>query len=47
MGFTEAMSNTPRLLPIMDDDPSADMIILDDENNGFNFSKDFWPLAGS
>ena len=45
MGFTEAMSNTPRLLPIMDDDPSADMIILDDENNGFNFSKDFWPLA--
>ena len=45
MGFTEAMSNTTRLLPIMDDDPSADMIILDDENNGFNFSKDFWPLA--
>ncbi|AWK52579.1 Ryanodine receptor Ryr [Clostridium beijerinckii] len=45
MGFTESMSGMPRLLPIMDDDPSADMIILDDENNGFNFSKDFWPLA--
>jgi hypothetical protein len=45
MGFTESMSGMPRLLPIMNDDPSADMIILDDENNGFNFSKDFWPLA--
>ncbi len=45
MGFTESMSGIPRLLPIMNDDPSADMIILDDENNGFNFSKDFWPLA--
>lgn len=44
MGFTEAMSGTPRLLPIMADNPGADMIILDDENNGFNFSKDFWPL---
>ncbi|KZL92778.1 RyR domain-containing protein [Clostridium magnum] len=45
MGFTEAMSGMPRLLPIMDDNPSADMVILDDEDNGFNFSKDFWPLA--
>ncbi len=45
MGFTEAMSGMPRLLPIMNDDQNADMIILDDENNGFNFSKDFWPLA--
>lgn len=45
MGFTESMSGMPRLLPIMDDDSSVDMIILDDENNGFNFSKDFWPLA--
>jgi RyR domain. len=45
MGFTEAMSGTPRLLPIMDDNTSADIVILDDEDNGFNFSKDFWPLA--
>ncbi|WP_297421620.1 RyR domain-containing protein [Clostridium sp.] len=45
MGFTEAMSGMIRLLPIMNDDMNADMIILDDENNGFNFSKDFWPLA--
>ncbi|MDU1007182.1 RyR domain-containing protein [Clostridium butyricum] len=45
MGFTESMSGIPRLLPIMNDDPNTDMIILDDENNGFNFSKDFWPLA--
>ena len=45
MGFTESMSGTPMLLPIMNDDTSVDMIILDDENNGFNFSKDFWSLA--
>ncbi|EKQ51437.1 MULTISPECIES: RyR domain-containing protein [unclassified Clostridium] len=45
MGFTEAMSGMTRLLPIMNDDMNVDMIILDDENNGFNFSKDFWPLA--
>lgn len=45
LGFTEAMSSMPRLLSIMNDDPSADMVILDDENNGFNFSRDFWPLA--
>ncbi|RII35347.1 Ryanodine receptor Ryr [Clostridium chromiireducens] len=45
MGFTAAMSGMTRLLPIMNDDVNADMIILDDENNGFNFSKDFWPLA--
>lgn len=45
MGFAESMSGIPRLLPIMNDDQNADIIILDDENNGFNFSKDFWPLA--
>ena len=45
MGFTGPISGIPKLLPIINDDPNADMIILDDENNGFNFNKEFWPLA--
>ncbi|MBU3146333.1 RyR domain-containing protein [Clostridium sp. CF012] len=45
MGFTGPVSGVPRLLPIINDDPSVDIIILDDENNGFNSNKEFWPLA--
>jgi len=45
MGFTGPSSGAPRLLPIINDDPKADIIILDDENNGFNASEEFWPLA--
>lgn len=45
MGFTGPVNGAPRLLPIINDDPNADMIILDDENNGFNSNKEFWPLA--
>lgn len=45
MGFAGPVTGVPRLLPIINDDPNADMIILDDENNGFNSNKEFWPLA--
>ncbi|MBU3157699.1 Ryanodine receptor Ryr [Clostridium estertheticum] len=45
MGFTGPASGKPRLLPIINDDPKADIIILDDENNGFNSSEEFWPIA--
>lgn len=45
MGFTGQASGVPKLLPIINDDPYADIIILDDENNGFNSNKEFWPLA--
>ncbi|MBW9149811.1 Ryanodine receptor Ryr [Clostridium sp. CM028] len=45
MGFTGPVSGVPRLLPIINDDANADIIILDDENNGFNSNKEFWPLA--
>ncbi|EHI96843.1 hypothetical protein CDLVIII_0103 [Clostridium sp. DL-VIII] len=45
MGFTGPISGMPKSLPIIDDDPDVDMIVLDDENNGFNSNKEFWPLA--
>jgi hypothetical protein len=45
MGFAGPVSGMPRLLPIINDDSNAEMIILDDDNNGFNSNKEFWPLA--
>lgn len=45
LGFTGPSSGKPLLLPIINDDENADMIILDDEDNGFNSNEDFWPLA--
>jgi len=45
MGFTGPIYGVPKLLPIIDDDSNADIVILDDENNGFNANKEFWPLA--
>lgn len=45
MGFTGPISGIPRLLPIINDEPNVDMVILDDDNNGFNSNKEFWPLA--
>ena len=45
LGFTGSKSGTPKLMPIVNDDENADIVIIDDENNGFNFNKDFWPLA--
>lgn len=45
MGFTGPSHGIPKLLPIIEDDPYAELIILDDENNSFNTNKEFWPLA--
>jgi len=45
MGFTGPKSGKARLLSIINDDPNADIIILDDENNGFNSNEEFWPKA--
>jgi hypothetical protein len=45
MGFTGPISGIPKLLPIINDDPKAEIIVLDDENNGFNACREFWPLA--
>ncbi|MEW9124733.1 MAG: RyR domain-containing protein [Thermotaleaceae bacterium] len=45
LGFTGPSSGMPKLLPIHNDDENADMVIIDDENNGFNENMDFWPSA--
>lgn len=45
-GFTGPTSGIlPKLFPIINDDENADMVIIDDENNGFNSKEEFWPLA--
>lgn len=45
LGFSGPPTNTPMLLPVENDDENADIVILDDEDNGFNSQKEFWPLA--
>ena len=45
LGFTGPSSGITKLLPIANDDANADMVIIDDENNGYHSSEEFWPLA--
>lgn len=45
LGYTSPSSHIPKLLPIDNDDVNADIVIIDDENNGFNSNEEFWPLA--
>ena len=45
MGFAGPASGISKLLPIINDDANADMVIIDDENNGFHSNEEFWPLA--
>lgn len=45
LGFAGPSSGQPKLLPIIDDDANVDMVIIDDENNGYHSNEDFWPLA--
>ncbi|MFZ7119446.1 MAG: RyR domain-containing protein [Eubacteriaceae bacterium] len=45
LGFTGPPSSLTKLLPVVDDNVNADMVIIDDENNGFNMSEKYWPLA--
>lgn len=45
LGFSGPSSGVPKLLSIIDDDIDADMVVLDDEDNGFNSNQEFWPLA--
>lgn len=45
LGFTGPAAGMPLLLPITNDDEHADMVILDDEDNGFHSNEEFWPLA--
>jgi len=45
LGFSGPSSGTPKLYPIENDNVDADIVILDDENNGFSNFEEFWPLA--
>ncbi|MBP2641944.1 MAG: hypothetical protein H6Q66_2895 [Firmicutes bacterium] len=45
LGFSGPSSGTSKLLPIVNDDANADMVVIDDENNGYHSDEDFWPLA--
>ena len=45
LGFAGPLSGQSKLLPIRNDDANADMVIIDDENNGFHSNEKFWPLA--
>lgn len=35
----------PRVFPVFNDNKDAKIVILDDNNNGFNSNEDVWPLA--
>ncbi|MBP2654743.1 MAG: RyR domain protein [Firmicutes bacterium] len=45
LGFSGPESGHPELLPIVGDNANADIIIIDDNNDGFNSHEEFWPLA--
>ncbi|WP_346353811.1 RyR domain-containing protein [Azotosporobacter soli] len=45
LGFAGPANGAIKLLPILNDTADADMVIIDDENNGFNAKEEFWPLA--
>ncbi|MBC8015323.1 MAG: Ryanodine receptor Ryr [Sporomusaceae bacterium] len=45
LGFAGPVSGQSKLLPIKNDDADADMVVIDDENNGYHSNEEFWPLA--
>lgn len=45
LGFSGTESGKPILLPIENDDINADIVVIDDENNGFNNDRNYWPLS--
>jgi hypothetical protein len=45
LGFTGPAAGTPRLLHVKNDDSDADIVILDDEGNGFREKQEYWPKA--
>lgn len=45
LGFSGPYSKNPKLLSIEEDTPEANIVIIDDENNGFNASSEYWPIA--
>jgi hypothetical protein len=45
LGFAGPASGAPKLMAITNDDADVDMVIIDDENNGYHTNEEFWPLA--
>jgi hypothetical protein len=45
LGFSGPLEGTPEPLPIPDDDPNADIVVLDDAGNAFRDRERVWPLA--
>lgn len=45
MGLSGTASGNPALLPIEKDVSDAQIVIIDDENNGFNNDESYWPSA--
>lgn len=45
LGFNPTKTRKPELLFVENDDAGADIVVLDDENNGFNIDDQYWPLA--
>jgi hypothetical protein len=44
LGFKGTESGNPELLHIKDDE-GADIVVIDDENNGFNSDMSYWPMS--
>lgn len=45
LGFTGAAAGKSGLLHVKNDDPDADIVILDDAGNGFRDQEEYWPEA--
>lgn len=45
LGYGITESGKPELLPIENDEFKADIVVVDDENNGFNNDRNYWPLS--
>jgi hypothetical protein len=45
LGFTGPATSAPGLLRVKNDNPEADIVVLDDEGNGFREEKEYWPEA--
>ena len=43
LGFTGSVAGTSGLAYVKDDDPDADIVILDDAGNGFRDQEKYWP----
>ena len=45
LGYSGPTEGQPQLLPIVNDDEHADIVMIHDEDNGFNSDEEYWPLA--